>query len=50
MAYLSFVMQAFIGRKKWVDAVVVDARTLRDIECFNSKHDVQRQSIAKHEV
>lgn len=48
--YLPFVLQAVIERKKWVDAVVVDAGTLRDIKYFNDLHDVRRQSIARHEV
>ncbi|CAB1103726.1 unnamed protein product [Ectocarpus sp. CCAP 1310/34] len=41
---------AAIRQKRKVEIAIVNNRTLRDVEYFNSLHDVRRQAIARHEV
>ncbi|CAM9595902.1 unnamed protein product [Ectocarpus sp. 6 AP-2014] len=41
---------AVIRQKHKVEIAIVNKRTLRDVEYFNSLHDIRRQAIARHEV
>ncbi|CAM9945872.1 unnamed protein product [Ectocarpus fasciculatus] len=41
---------AVIKQKRKVEIAIVHKRTLRDVEYFNSLHDIRRQAIARHEV
>lgn len=50
LAGLTFLVQELIERMERIDAVVVNQRTLRDMEYFNSLPDVRRQNIANYEV
>ncbi|CBJ32553.1 hypothetical protein Esi_0346_0039 [Ectocarpus siliculosus] len=40
---------AVIRQKSKVEIAIVNKRTLRDVEYFNSLHDIRRQAIARHE-
>lgn len=43
-------IQAAIRQKRKVEIAIVNKCTLRDVEYFNSLHDIRRQAIARHEV
>lgn len=43
-------IQAAIKQMRKVEIAIVNKRTLRDVEYFNSLHDIRRQAIARHEV